>query len=75
MKRYRIRKGSIIDWTLKLMLAAGILLMFGAAGTDEMMMEMGESMPFGQLVLMVAGGMALCAPWVLLERPQYESEE
>lgn len=75
MKRYRIRKGSILDWTLKLMLAAGILLMFGAAGTDEMMMEMGESMPFGQLVLMDTGGMALCAPWVLLELPQYESEE
>lgn len=72
MKRYRIRKGSILDWTLKLMLAAGILLMFGAAGTDEMMMEMGESMPFGQLVLMATGGMALCIPWVVLELPQYE---
>ena len=72
MKRYRIRKGSILDWTLKLMLAAGILLMFGAAGTDEMMMEMGESMPFGQLVLMVTGGVALCFPWVVLELPQYE---
>lgn len=72
MKRYRIRKGSILDWTLKLMLAAGILLMFGAAGTDEMMMEMGESMPFGQLALMVTGGMALCIPWVVLELPQHE---
>lgn len=75
MKRYKIRKGSILDWMLKIMLGAGMLLMFGAAGTDEMMEEMGTSMPFGQLVAMVLIGMALCAPWVLLELPQYESEE
>lgn len=75
MKRYKIRKGSILDWMLKIMLGAGTLLMFGAAGTDEMMEEMGTSMPFGQLVVMVLIGMALCAPWVLLELPQYESEK
>ena len=71
MKRLRIRKGSIADWTLKLMLAAGLVLMFGAAGTDEMMEEMGESMPLGQLAVMALLGMALCVPWIMLELPQY----
>ena len=75
MKRYKIRKGSILDWILKIMLGAGILLMFGAAGTDEMMMEMGESMPFGELAKMVLIGMALCAPWVILELPQMQRTE
>ena len=72
MKRYKIRKGSILDWMLKIMLGAGLLLMFGAAGTDEMMNEMGTSMPFGQLAGQVLLGMALCTPWVLLELPRYE---
>ena len=75
MKRYRIRKGSIADWTIKLMLVAGLLLMFGAAGTDDMMEAMGTSMPFGELAGMVFGGMALCAPWALLILPTMQEAE
>lgn len=72
MKRCKIRKGSIADVVIKAMLIIGLVLMFGAAGTDEMMMEMGTSMPFGELVRTVLIGMALCVPWALLELPQME---
>lgn len=75
MKRYRIRKGSILDWILKLMLIAGLVLMFGAAGKDEMMMEMGASMPLGELVRNVLLGMALCTPWILLRLPEQNEEK
>ena len=75
MKRYRIRKGSILDWMLKLMLIAGLVVMFGAAGRDDMMEAMGTPMPFGELAKMVLIGMALCAPWVILELPQMQRTE
>ncbi|MBR6254041.1 MAG: hypothetical protein IKR22_01275 [Clostridiales bacterium] len=75
MKRYRVRKGSIADWITKLMLVAGLICLFGAAGTDEMMEEMGTSMPLSELVIMVLLGMTLCTPWALLKLPYMQSYE
>lgn len=66
MKRYRIRKHSQLDITIKLMAVCGFIFAVGSVGYDDMMTEMHVYYPLALTIVKVLAGFALMMPWWLI---------
>ena len=74
MKRYRIRKHSPLDITIKLMAVCGFIFAVGSVGYDDMMMEMHAHYPLALTMVKVLAGFALMMPWWLIQLEEQGNE-